>query len=104
MLFALATTTDLIPALPRNLPPAGLALLALAVPVGKLLLVSSPSAIAWVAAGPRRRETRPDPVVAHRLLCTLTVVGIGLALGALAVLTPTAAAGGIDVVGVVSGH
>ena len=104
VLFVAATTTSLIPALPGGLPPAGAALLALAVPVGKLLLVSSPTAIAWVAAGPRRRETRPDPVAAHRLLCTLTIAGIGLGLAALAVLTPTEVATGTDVAGVVSDH
>jgi hypothetical protein len=100
--FVVATTTPLIPALPGDLPPAALALLAVAVPVGKLLLAGSPSAIAWVAAGPRTRETRPDPVAAHRLLCTLTIAGIGLALTALAVLTPTQAGPGPDVAGVVS--
>ena len=104
VLFVAATTTSLVPALPGDLPPAAAALLALAVPVGKLLLVSSPTAIAWVAAGPRRRETRPDPVAAHRPLCTLTVAGIGLGLTALAVLTPTAPATGTDVAGVVSDH
>jgi hypothetical protein len=81
------------------------ALLALAVPVGKLLLVGSPSAVAWVAAGPRIRERRPDPVAAHRLLCTLTIAGIGLSLMAVAVFVPAdAATGGTDVASVVSGH
>lgn len=102
VLFVAATTTSLVPALPGDLPPAAAALLALAVPVGKLLLVSSPTAIAWVAAGPRRRETRPDPVAAHRLLCTLTIAGIGLGLTALAVLIPTGPATGADVASVVS--
>jgi hypothetical protein len=103
VLFVVATTKPLIPALPGGLPPAALALLG-SVPVGKLLLVGSPSAIAWVAAGPRTRETRPDPVAAHRLLCTLTIAGIGLGLAALAVLTPTEVATGTDVAGVVSDH
>jgi hypothetical protein len=103
-LFVVATTTPLIPALPGDLPPAGLALLAVSVPVGKLLLVGSPSAIAWVAAGPRPRETRPDPVAAHRVLCTLTIAAIGLGLTALAVLTPTPAGTGADVASVVSDH
>jgi hypothetical protein len=104
VLFVAATTTPLVPALPGDLPPAALALLLVSVPVGKLLLVGSPSAIAWVAAGPRRRATRPDPVAAHRLLCTITVAGIGLGLAALAVLTPTEGATGTDVAGVVSDH
>jgi hypothetical protein len=102
--FVVATTTSLVPALPGDLPPAAFALLALAVPVGKLLLVSSPSAIAHVAAGPKQREARPDPVVAHRLLCTLTIAAIGLGLAALAVLTPAQAGAGTDVASVVSTH
>jgi hypothetical protein len=85
--FVVATTTPLIPTLPGNLPPAALALLAVAVPVGKLLLVSSPSAIAHVAAGPRKqRESRPDPVAAHQLLCTVTLAAIGLGLAALSLV------------------
>jgi hypothetical protein len=103
-LFVAVTTTPLIPALPGDLPPAALALLAVAVPVGKLLLVGSPSAIAHVAAGPRKRHSRPDPVAAHRLLCTLTIAAIGLGLTALAVLTPTQAGPGTDVASVVSNH
>lgn len=102
--FVAATTTPLIPALPADLSPAAAALLAVAVPVGKLLLVGSPSSVAWVAAGPRQREARPDPVAAHRLLCTLTIAGIGLGLSALAVLAPAPAAPGSDVASVVSDH
>jgi hypothetical protein len=103
--FVLATTTTVIPALPGHLTPAPVALLALAVPVGKLLLVGSPSAVAWVAAGPRIRERRPDPVAAHRLLCTLTIAGIGLALVAVAVFLPAPTAStGTDVASVVSGR
>jgi hypothetical protein len=101
-LFVVATTTPFLPALPGDLPPAALALLAVAVPVGKLLLVGSPSAVAWVAAGPRPREARPDPVAAHRLTATLTLAGIGLALVALAVLTPTEAGSAADVASVVT--
>jgi hypothetical protein len=100
VVFVAATTTSLV--IPGDLPPAAAALLALAVPVGKLLLVSSPTAITWVAAGPRRRESRPDPVAAHRLMCTLTIAGIGLGLTALAVLTPTGPATGTDAASVVS--
>jgi hypothetical protein len=100
--FVVGTTTSLIPELPGHLSPSAAALLALAVPVGKLLLVGSPSTVAWVAAGPRKRESRPDPVAAHRLLCTLTIGAIGLGLAALAVLTPTHGGGGADVASVVS--
>ena len=69
---------------PAGLPLPALVLLALAVPVVKLLLAGSPSAQAWIAAGPRVRERRPDPVAQHRVVCALTVAAIGLALGAVA--------------------
>jgi hypothetical protein len=80
-------------AFPVFTPPAGLplpvlALLVLAVPVGKLLLAGMPSAKQWVADGPLAREPRPDPVATHRVLATVTLGVIGLSLGALAVLAP----------------
>lgn len=73
--------------------PAGLSLpllllLAVAVPVGKLLLAASPSTEAWLAAGPRPVELRPDPATTHRALATATLGVIGLALGAVALLGP----------------
>src|SRR3954464_8111784 len=70
------------------LPLPALLLLVAAVPVGKLLLADAPSAVRWVAAGPPPREPHPDPVAHHRVLATFTLAGIGLALAALAVLTP----------------
>jgi hypothetical protein len=73
---------------PAGLPLPALALLILAVPVGKLLLAGAPSARQWVADGPRARVQRVDPVAAHRVLATLTLAVIGISLGALAVLTP----------------
>jgi hypothetical protein len=73
---------------PFGLPLPALLLLALAVPVGKLLLVGAPSAQAWIAAGPRTRERRPDPVAAHRGAATLTLAAIALGLVALTVATP----------------
>ncbi|MBN1091540.1 hypothetical protein JKP75_02465 [Blastococcus sp. TML/M2B] len=73
-------------ALPLALP--GALLLAVSVPVGKLLLAGSPSVAAWLAAGPRVVERRPDPAVAHRGLATATLAVIGLALGALALVGP----------------
>ena len=85
-----ATTSWGVPA-PAGLPLPAVALAALAVPAGTLLLAGTPSAVAWVAQGPRIRERRPDPVAAHRVLCTLTLAVIGLGLGALAVLTPVTA-------------
>jgi hypothetical protein len=74
--------------LPANLPLPALVLLLLAVPVAKLLLAGSPSTQAWIAAGPRVRERRPDPVAAHRMIATVTMAVIGLGLGAVAVGGP----------------
>lgn len=79
---------------PAGLPLPALALLVLAVPVGKLLLAASPSARQWVADGPITRVQRPDPVAAHRVLATLTLGIIGISLGALAVLAPAQAPDG----------
>ena len=73
---------------PVALPLPGLLLLATAVPVGKLLLAGSPSVAAWLAAGPRLVERRPDPAAAHRVLAAATLGVIGLALGAVALLGP----------------
>jgi hypothetical protein len=73
---------------PAGLSLPGLLLLAVAVPVGKLLLAGSPSVAAWLAAGPRAVESRPDPAAAHRVLATATLGVIGLALGAVALLGP----------------
>jgi hypothetical protein len=87
-----ATATPLF-APPAGLPLPLLALLALAVPVGKLLLAGAPAAQRWVAAGPRTRERRPDPVAAHRVLATVTLGFIGASLAALAVLIPAQAPG-----------
>jgi hypothetical protein len=81
---------------PTSLPLPALGLLALAVPVGKLLLAGAPSAQRWVAEGPRTRLRRPDPVQAHRLLATLTLGVIGASLCAVAVLAPVPAGGAHD--------
>ena len=68
--------------------------LAVALPVGKLLLADAPAARQWVLAGPRVRPQRPDPVRRHRALCTLTLGVIALGLGAVPVLAPADAAVG----------
>ena len=78
---------------PGNIPLPVLGLMALAVPVGKLLLVGAPSARDWVAAGPRTRVRRADPVQTHRVLATLTLGLIGASLCALAILAPVPAGG-----------
>jgi hypothetical protein len=93
LLTVVATATPLFAETPFGLPLPALVLMAVAVPVGKLLLAGAPSAVSWIAAGPRTRATRPDPVSTHRLLATLTLAAIGVALGALAVLTPVHADG-----------
>jgi hypothetical protein len=71
-----------------NIPLPAAVLMALAVPVAKLLLAGSSSLQAWIAAGPRIRERRPDPVARHRLVATLTMAVIGLGLGAVAIGGP----------------
>ena len=73
---------------PAGLPLPLVGLMALLVPVAKLLLAAAPSAQRWVAAGPRVRVRRADPVQAHRGLATVTLGLIGLSLTAVAVLAP----------------
>jgi hypothetical protein len=86
--MGLVVATALPVATPGNSPLPVLGLMALAVPVGKLLLVGAPSARGWVAAGPRTRVRGADPVRTHRLLATVTLGLIGLSLAAVAVLAP----------------
>ncbi len=93
-LLVLATITPL--ANPTSLPVPALGLLALAVPVGKVLLAGAPSAQSWIAQGPRIRVRRPDPVQAHRVLATLTLGVIGASLCALAILSPVPTGPGGD--------
>ena len=76
---------------PPPLPVSSLGLLALAVPVGKLLLAGAPSAQRWIAEGPRTRIGRPDPVQTHRVLAALTLGLIGASLCAVAILAPVPA-------------
>jgi hypothetical protein len=68
------------------LPVPALALLGLGLPAGKLLLATSPSAVAWVRAGGRPKAASPARVVEHRALRGATVVCIGLALTGVALL------------------
>jgi hypothetical protein len=86
MLLVIATALS-VP-LPTDVPLPALGLMALAVPVGKLLLANAPSAQRWVDAGPRTRVRRADPVQTHRLIATATLGLIGLSLAAVAVLAP----------------
>jgi hypothetical protein len=91
MLLVVATALPI--STPGDIPVPALGLMALAVPVGKLLLANAPSARRWVVAGPRTRVRRADPVQAHRLLATLTLGIIGLSLTAIAVLAPVPTSG-----------
>lgn len=96
VLFAVGVLTPALDgALPGALPLPAVALLALAVPTGKLLLAGSPAALDWLAAGPRVRERRPDPTRTYSGLCTATLAVIAVALGALVLLAP-ADTGGTD--------
>jgi hypothetical protein len=74
--------------LPAGLSLPALLLLAVALPVGKLLLLGSPSVSAWIEAGPRTRSRGPDPVTENRGLATATLGAIGLVLVAVALLAP----------------
>jgi hypothetical protein len=91
MLLVVATALP-VP-VPGALPVPLLGLMALAVPVGKLLLANAPTAQQWVAAGPRTRVRRADPVRTHRGLATCTLGLIGLSLAAVAVLAPVPTSG-----------
>jgi hypothetical protein len=76
--------------LPLPLPLPAPALLLLAVPVGKLVLLSAPSTLARAAAQPPGQRVAPA-AVAHPRVRLATVALIGVALTALAVTTPVAA-------------
>jgi hypothetical protein len=102
MLMVIAMVTP-VPT-PGDIPAPALGLMALAVPVGKLLLAGAPSAQRWVAEGPRTRVRRVDPVQTHRLLATVTLAVIGLSLAAVAVLAPVQSGGPNDPASVVSSH
>jgi hypothetical protein len=90
---ALFTPRGEVP-IPPAIPLPAVALLVLAVPVGKLLLAGSPTAVAWVANGPRPRERRADPTKTHRHLCAATLAAIGIALTVVAVIVVPADGGG----------
>jgi hypothetical protein len=86
--FLLGLTTTSLDALAPGLPVPALALSAVAVPVGKLLLASAPSTLAWLDAGPRPRACRPELSGPQRSARTATVVLIGLALLSVALVNP----------------
>ncbi|MGY1746908.1 hypothetical protein [Blastococcus sp. SYSU D00695] len=86
--FVLGLTTSAVGSEVAGLPVPALALSASALPVGKLLLATSPSAGAWVDAGPRPRAPQPQLGAGRRVLRAATVVVIGLALVSVALLDP----------------
>jgi hypothetical protein len=88
VLMVMALGTSLLDPLTASLPLLPLALLALGVPVGKLLLAGAPSALAWSAAGPRAAAVRPEPGPARPVLRAVTLGVIGLGLVAVALVTP----------------
>jgi hypothetical protein len=91
-LMALALLTPLFDALPVALPLPALALFALGLPVGKLLLVGAPSVVAWVAQGPAPvRRPEPAAVGPRTRLATLAVIGLALVTVALTTPVPGAA-------------
>jgi hypothetical protein len=102
MLLVIATATPM--PTPGDIPLPVLGLMALALPVGKLLLAGAPSALRWVAGGPRARVRRADPVQTHRMLATVTLAVIGLSLMAVAVLAPVQSGGPNDPASVFSQH
>ncbi|MGY1693079.1 hypothetical protein [Geodermatophilus sp. SYSU D01105] len=89
VLLGLSLGTPLLDGLPASLPGPALALLALGVPVGKLLLAGAPTAVAWAAAGPRARARQPEPAPGPPALRAATLGVIGLALVTIALATPT---------------
>jgi hypothetical protein len=90
--FVLALATPSLDALAPGLPVPALALSAVALPVGKMLLATAPSATAWSAAGPRRRVAPPRLGPGQRTLRVVVVAVIGLALASVAVLDPVGGA------------
>ncbi|WP_369131752.1 hypothetical protein [Modestobacter sp. I12A-02662] len=86
VLFAAGLAGAQVGGVPAGVPLPALALLALAVPTGKLLLAGAPSASAWLAAGGRPRPPRPAPGAQHRVLRGITVACIGLVLAGVAVV------------------
>ena len=72
------------------LPVPALTLLALAVPVTKLLLAGSVTTTDWLAAGPRPRARRPALPPGHRVARVVTVGLIGLVLTTFCLVSPPA--------------
>lgn len=92
LVLVLGLTTTSLDGLVLGLPVPALALSAIAVPTGKLLLASAPSTMAWLAAGPRPRTRPPELSEDQRAVRLATLTVIGLALVAVTLLNPVDAA------------
>ncbi|MGY1741748.1 MULTISPECIES: hypothetical protein [unclassified Blastococcus] len=88
VVLLLGLTTSAVDGLAPGLPVPALALSAVAVPVGKLLLATAPSTAAWLKAGPRPRVRAPQLSEGQRALRAATVTVIGLALLSVTLLDP----------------
>jgi hypothetical protein len=86
--LALLLLTPLLDTLPVTLPLPALALLALGLPVGKLLLAGAPSVMAWVALGPRPRVRHQEPAAVGPRTRAATIALIAAALVSVALTTP----------------
>jgi len=73
-----------------GLPVPALTLLALAVPITKLLLAGSAATTDWLAAGPRPRARVPALAAQHRVLRAVTLGLIGLTLTTFALVSSPA--------------
>lgn len=92
--FVLGLTTSSLDGVASALPVPALALTAVAVPVGKLLLATAPSSAAWLDAGPRERAPHRALTRRERALRLPTLAVIGLALLSVTLLDPGADASG----------
>lgn len=92
VVLVLGLTTTALDSPVLGLPVPALALTALAVPTGKLLLAGAPSTMAWLAAGPRPRARQPELTEDQRAVRLATLTVIGLALVAVTLLDPVDAA------------
>ncbi|MGY1708500.1 hypothetical protein ACI8AC_03220 [Geodermatophilus sp. SYSU D00758] len=93
-LLAVGLLTSLLDPLPVALPLPALALTALAVPVGKLLLAGAPSAATWAGQQRRTAVHHPAPEPVRTRARAVTVGLIGLVLVGVALATPAPVHGG----------
>ena len=104
VVFLLGLTTSFLDGVVSNLPVPAVALSLVAVPVGKLLLATAPSSVAWLDAGPRPRASRPGLSEDQPALRIPTVTLIPLALVSLALLDPADTGAGSSAPTTISQH